>query len=224
MVEHVVRALLARERQPFRRAGGADHPQAVRARELHGRGADAAARAVHQHRLARAGLGAEEERAPRRRIRHAERRALRERDPRRQRMRLRLVADEQLSVAARGAVRVDAVAGLEGGHARADLLDGAGDVGAGGVGKIGLARVGAGADVGVDRVHADGVDANEDLAGPGRRVGHVLELHDIGGAEFADDNRLHARDCMSSASGRPPAAGAPFRPFSSPVPLSASSL
>ncbi len=79
-------------------------------------------------------------------------------------MRLRLVAHQQLGIAAGRALRVDAIAGLEGGHAGADLFDRAADVGAGCVGEIGLARVGAGADVGLDGIHADGADANEDLA------------------------------------------------------------
>ncbi len=66
MVERVMCAMLAREGQTFRCAGGADHAQAVRASEFHGGDPDAAARAVHQQRLTRACPGAEEERAPRR--------------------------------------------------------------------------------------------------------------------------------------------------------------
>ena len=69
-------------------------------RELHGRDADAAGRAVHQHGLAGFRLRAMEQRAIRRRVRHAHRRALAERNTRGETVDVVEVADRFLRIRA----------------------------------------------------------------------------------------------------------------------------
>jgi len=49
----------------------------------------------------------------------------------------------------------------------------------------------AGADVGVNGVDAGSVDADEELAGSGMKVGDGFELHDVGRAELVDADGFH---------------------------------
>ena len=53
VIEDLVRSLLAHQPQAVIRPRGADDSHAMPARDLHGGGSDTAARAMHQHRLAR---------------------------------------------------------------------------------------------------------------------------------------------------------------------------
>ena len=87
-----------------------------------------------------------------------------------------------------GPGEVDAIADREAGHAVADRVDDAGAVAARRVGQRRLDRVGAGADVGLDRVHAGGVDPDPHLARSGPRIGHLGEGQDFGSAEGRHTN------------------------------------
>ena len=115
-------------------------------------------------------LRALKQRAIRRAVGHAERRALPERHARRQLMQLRRAAQRELGVRAgaggRGAdaADVDAIASRETLDVGADRLDFAGAVLARRVGQRRLARIRAGRDVRVDRIHARGAHAHDDVA------------------------------------------------------------
>ena len=98
MIEHFVRALFARELESFITARRAEHAQTASTRQLHRRRPDTAARAVHQHRFARLGVGALQQPAIRRRVRRPHGRALRERNICRQRMHLLLFAQRELRI------------------------------------------------------------------------------------------------------------------------------
>ena len=98
MIEHLVRALLARELASFVAARGAEHAQTASARKLHRRRPDAAAGAVHQHRFARPRVGALEQSAIRRGVRRAHGRTLRERNICRQTMNLLRLAQHKLRI------------------------------------------------------------------------------------------------------------------------------
>ena len=86
MIDDDVGAVLAHRREAGVRPAAADHREAARVRELDAGDADAAGRAVDEHRFARLRVRALEQRAVGGAVRHAERRALRERRARRQRM------------------------------------------------------------------------------------------------------------------------------------------
>ena len=75
--------------------------------------------------------------------------------------------------------------------AGANSVDRAADVCVRGVGQIRLPRVQAGADVGVNRVHADGAHSNQDLARADGRQRRLLDLQDLGAAELAHNDRFH---------------------------------
>ena len=113
VVQRMVRALRAYQREALLGARRRDHRQAMRARHLDGGRAHAAAAAVHQHAVARLRMRTDEQRAPRGGVRHTQRRALRERDACGQRVGLPVLAQRDLRAAADGRVRVDAVAGLD---------------------------------------------------------------------------------------------------------------
>ena len=87
-----MRALLLHQVQAGVGAGGPDHQQPGRTRQLHCRSANAAARTMDQHLLARLTAAALEKCAICRAIRHAHRRSLLEAHLLRQRMYLRLGA------------------------------------------------------------------------------------------------------------------------------------
>src|SRR5688572_5964742 len=107
----------------------------------------------------------------------------------------RFIADEQLCIPAGGALCVDAITWLERRNVWTDPFDGAADVGSWRVWEIWFARVRAGADIALDGIHTDGVDANEELPGSRYWIGHLLEPHDVRGTKLFDDNRLHVSDC-----------------------------
>ena len=129
VVDHDVRAVIADRVHAAIAAGGADDRHAVGARELHGRDADAAARAVDSTvspGLAFARMNSAQYAV---RVRHADRGALRERDVGGQRVQLRRLTERLLGVGP-GARQagvvvgdVDAIAGLERFHVGADRFD-----------------------------------------------------------------------------------------------------
>ena len=203
MVQHMMGALLAHERQAALRPCGTDDVQAAGSGDLNRGDADTAAGAVHEHRFAGAGARLVEERAPRGPVRHADRCALLKRDAVRQAMHLRVVADRQLGVAARtrrDTVCVDAIALLERRHVGADRFHDTGDIGSRCVGKVRLASVSPGADVGLHRVDADRLHPDEDLRRPRCRFGHVFDLHHVRWTELAHDDSVH--ECSLKVAGR----------------------
>src|SRR5205814_3983372 len=100
VIEDFVRALFARELESFVTARGAEHAQAASARQLHRRRPYTAARAVHQYRFARLGVGALEQPAIRRRVWRAHGRALCERNIYRETVHLLRFAQRKLGVGA----------------------------------------------------------------------------------------------------------------------------
>src|SRR5689334_10697266 len=101
-------------------------------------------------------------------------------------MRERFITDHELRVPAGGTLCVDPIPRLEARDVRTSLLDGSADVRARDIRQIWFACVGAGADVGFDRIDADGVNANEELLGSRSRVRRLLELHHIGRTKLFD--------------------------------------
>ena len=192
VIEHVMRALSEHELLAALRPRGADHREASRPRELHRADPDPSARPVHEHRLAGLAVAAIEQRVVGGGIGHVHRRALREADASGQRMHLRLLAERQLSVGAgRRAADVHALAGLDARDARADRLDDTCRVTARRVGQLGPAVVGVRAQIGVHRIHADGVIPDQHLAGPGLGRGNLLELQHLGTAVGRHADRFH---------------------------------
>src|SRR4051812_38361032 len=116
-----MRALLRSVLPSLFSPGRPDDLEARGSRQLQSGRADAAARAVHEDRLARTPLRAPEESAVRGHVRREDSRALRERDARGKRMNLRLVAQHKLRVRARQTPgRVDAVSDADARDAFAD--------------------------------------------------------------------------------------------------------
>ena len=192
VIDDDLRAVLAHSGQAFLGAARADHPEAMSARQLDGCDADGTGGAMDQDCFCRPGMGPMEERAIRGGVRNAECGALRERRSRRQPVDLRCRAHDALAVRAR--VRsgdVHTIADGEPGDAAAERLDFTRSVGARGVRQPGEVRIGAGADVGIDGIHAGGADADDDLFRTGGRVADRLNLHHIRSAEFVDDDRSH---------------------------------
>jgi hypothetical protein len=54
-------------------------------------------------------------------------------------------------------------------------------------------RVLAGPLIDLDEVDADRLETNDDLTGPGRWLGYVLEAQHLGTADLVDANRFHVR-------------------------------
>ena len=157
---------------------------------------DAAARTVHEHRFTRSRERLHEERPPGSRVGNAHRGTLLIRKRVGQGDDRRFVAHGTLRTCALHGVRVDAIALRESRDTRPDRLDDSSEILPRYVRQIRLARVEPRTDVGVDGIDADGLDADEDLARSGRRIGDVLELHHFGRAEFARDDRFHMRDSI----------------------------
>mmetsp|Transcript_45879 Transcript_45879/g.117339 ORF Transcript_45879/g.117339 Transcript_45879/m.117339 type:complete len:395 (+) Transcript_45879:351-1535(+) len=165
------------------RAGSPDHNTPSAQRKLHRRQAHRAARAMHQHRLARLDVAALEERAVRGAGGDAQAGALGEGDALREREGLRLGAEGVLRVGARqAAVQIHTVAHGEP-AAIAHSLHHAGAVLARSEGRgwqDGHPRVrarGAQPDIGVAGVHARRPNAHAQLPRPGRgqRLGRHLQ-------------------------------------------------
>ena len=202
VVDDHVRAVCLHEGAAAFGAGGADDEHAVRACQLDGGDADTTAGAVHQYGLAGPRVGAPEERVVGRGVRHAHGGALRVADVRRQVV--QLCRRTEYEFRAQAGVRraevvvgdVDAVARCHGRHVRANSDDVARAVVPWRVGKGRLCGVDAAADVGVDRVDANGPDTYQDLRRRRRRIGQLLDLHHLGGTELADDNRAHGHDAI----------------------------
>ena len=98
----------------------------------------------------------------------------------------------ELGVGAARTARVVGDAGAdEGGvDALTDKVDHPGGLTARDPGKLGWVEHGPAA-LGVGEVHADGMDADADLAGRGRRIGHRREGEHLGGTEAGDLDRAH---------------------------------
>ncbi len=107
--------------------------------------------------------------------------------------------------AAHRAGGVDPLADLAARDLRADRRDHPGGVASRRVGQRRLVGVGAGTDVGLDRVHARGVHPDDDLTGAGRGIGHVLQAHHFRRAELVDANGFHhdVHYGFAGASGEP---------------------
>ena len=131
-------------------------------------------------------------------------RALRERNVRWQRKHEALVAKRLLGVsAAQAAGDVHAIAGLESRciltiRSGAHGFDCTGAIGSRRPGQERLSRIRARAHVGINRIDADGAQANDNLPRGGFQVRHFFKLHDLGSAEFLYANRLHRFSCPSA--------------------------
>ena len=183
VIEHLVRALLARQRPAALGSCGAEDAQSGCARDLRRGDANGSACAVNQDRLARCCPALVEERAPRGDIRNADTRAFGKRDVARQVMHLidganGLLRVRTMRAAFDSAADVHAVAGLELGHVAAHGRDQAGGVGAGGIRQRRQRRVLPAANIGIHRVDAGGFDIDQDLSRAGLRLRHVFQLHD----------------------------------------------
>src|SRR5207253_11123251 len=120
-----------------------------------------------------------EERVVGGRVRDVQRRALGGGHVGGQRVDLGALAEAELGVGAgEGAAHVDAIGGFQVGDAGADRFHDSCRVGAGRVGQLRPAVVDVRAKVGVHRVHADGVGADEHLVGAGLGRGDLHELQD----------------------------------------------
>ncbi len=101
------------------------------------------------------------------------------------------VAENELGVGTGdGSVGIHTVAGLKAFDAVSDALDKAGAIVAGGEREV-PGAVFPSADVGFDRVDADGPGSQHDLAGGDGRRGDVFELEDVGFAKLVDSDGLH---------------------------------
>src|SRR5439155_3041534 len=98
-----------------------------------------------------------------------------------------------------GARDVNALADFSAREVGSDNGDDAGGVEAGREGKLPRAVL-AGANVGVERVDADGTEVNQDLAGAGFGVGELFQFHHLGVAELVDADGFH--DATSYARGK----------------------
>src|SRR5258708_6200165 len=169
VVEDMRCTLLLHQLSPTIRAGRADDTQSPRDSELHRGDAHATAGTVNEDGFAWNGLGFLEECATSRRVWHAYGRALGKDDIIGKRMNLRCGADGELGIragayAAGSSKDVHPVAGLPRFYAIADGFNDSRAIRAGSERKCGADRVGAGADVGVDRIHAGGMQSNQHLS------------------------------------------------------------
>jgi hypothetical protein len=98
----------------------------------------------------------------------------------------------ELGVRAATTARVVGDAGADQGgvDALADIVDHAGGLAARDLGELGRVEHGPAA-LGVGEVHADGVDADADLAGRRRRIGHRRQGEHPGRTEAGDLDRSH---------------------------------
>ena len=109
-----------------------------------------------------------------------------------QRLQLGLIAQRLLGIGAgAGAGGVDAISFFHPLDACPDGRDHTARVGARRVGKIRFRGVGAGADVGVHRIHSRSMNANHNLHWPGLRIGHFFQLHHFGTAELVYTYGFH---------------------------------
>ena len=176
MIEDAVCAELGRERLALLGAARAENVQPRGVRELDCRCSHAAGRAVDENGFALCRSPAIEERDLSREIGHSQTRALFEGERLGEGKHVFRFARDELRVrAARWPVEHDAVANSEVRNARSDLLDHSGRVVPRSERKR-LRPVRAGADVGIDRIDADRVHADEDLARRGHRISHGLVL------------------------------------------------
>ncbi len=104
-------------------------------------------------------------------------------------VRASVVADRVLGG---GAVDKHAIADSDLLYARTNGFDFAARVRSGNERQRGLARVRAAADVDIDRIDADGSQANHDLIRTRLRVRYVLELQDLRAAVLSNDDGFHA--------------------------------
>jgi hypothetical protein len=191
VIADVIGALLANQAHPLVGARGADHGAAVRAGDLDGCHADAAAGTMDEHGFPRARLPADEQRSPRRPVRDTDRRPLLKRDAVRKRVDLPLFGQRELGVATRRAVRIDAIADLHARHAGAERRHDTAEIAARRVRERRFARICAGAHVGLDRVDANRVHPDQDLTRAGGGIGGVFELQHLRSAELAHDDGFH---------------------------------
>jgi hypothetical protein len=136
VIDRVMRALRADHLNTAIRSCGANHRRPGRHRKLRCRNANAAARAVNQHRIAGARVGAAEQRPPCRDVGHEQPGALRKRNAIGQPVNLFGRANDVLRIGAvrlagHSAADIHAIAGLPHCDALAGLIDRAGRVRAG---------------------------------------------------------------------------------------------
>ena len=150
---------------------------------------------MDQHRLARDRAGDLKQRVVRRRIRNVHCGALSKRDRLGQREDVVEIAEDFLRVCAPGDVggllHPDPLAGFEARDLRSSRFDHSRGIHAGRVRQRRLERVRAAADVSLDRVHAGGANAHNDLARAGLGIRNILELQNVRLAELMNADGFH---------------------------------
>jgi hypothetical protein len=117
----------------------------------------------------------------------------------RQHVHLSRFRDGELRVRPGAAARsrqIHAIAARDGRHGGADGLDDTRAVGSRRVGKLRLPRVGAGSNVGVDRVDAGRVDSYQNVLRTRLRIGNLLEAQRARIPELTDADRLHSNEAL----------------------------
>jgi hypothetical protein len=197
VIEHLVRALVARKRPAALASRRTKDPQPRSGRHLHGADAHGSACTMNENCLARHRPAFIEQRAPRGDIGNADTRAFGKRHVTRKVMHLIDGTERPLRVGAGraaldGAADVHAVACLELAHVAAYGRDDAGGVGAGRVRQRRQRRVLPAANIGIHRVDPDGFDIDKYVSCAGLWLRHVFQFHHRGIAEPAHANRFHS--------------------------------
>ena len=178
------------------RSGRPKHGHAHGARDLNTRDAHPAAGAVDQHGFAATSFGAEVQCVERGAIRHPNASPLGVCNSRRKRMNLVLQCQREFRVCAGQRPRdIHAITRPHALDASANRFDDSRSIGAGGIRQRRLDCISAVTHVGVVRVHADGVDADQDLPGGGTRSWNFFEIQNFGTAEFSNHDSFH---CVTS--------------------------
>ena len=201
MIDDVMRTLLSNQLAPRICSASADHRQPSRPRHLRRGDANAATGSMNENYLAGQSARTVMQGTVGGRIRNVDRRALLEGKIRRKAMNARLVAESKLRVGTSDRIRrVNPIAALQLRDARAHRFHEASGIHAGRPRKLD-GGIGTGALIGLNRVHADGLNLHQNLSGTDRRHRRILKLQDIGIAKLMDTYRFHGADVLSSERG-----------------------
>jgi hypothetical protein len=174
-------------------SGGGPHDGTARDGELDRERADAARAAVHEQRLAGAEPGDADQVGPDRAGDLGEARGLDQRYPVRHGKDLAGRYRDLLGVAAAGQQRAHLVAGVESLDPGASFGDAAGALQARMLGRAGRWRVEPAALEQVGTVDRGGDHVDQDLTGPGSRIGHLGPGQNLGTARLTNCCREHGR-------------------------------
>ncbi len=192
MIESLVSAFALDEIGALLCASSAENYEAHGARHLHRRGADSAARAVHQDRFGSMRFRGVMQRIIRGRVRNPNARALAEVDFRGKRMHLLFQRQCILRVSARDGFRgVDPVTRFHFLDAFTDRLNHPGGIRSRSVGKRRLDCISSGAHVRVVGIHARRMNAHEHLPGPRLRCRDFLKFELFRPAKLTNEDGFH---------------------------------